>query len=212
MATSLFNQRKLASRRATADITRLANQYKGQVNQITTDYETSFANWQKGYDEAMAPYNAKVDQYKKDYSAYETALAGYTKRLTDYTNLLEDINKNPLEAINAQKRRQMGRFGGTQVNIGGTWYGTADIPDGYTYENGQLYKKRDAGAFTEAAPKAPDSPGEAPKVAAFDETPFQQKRAETDMTYKREVAERRAAKLGAVSRTQSRPLLSGAKA
>ena len=58
---------------------------------------------------------------------------------------------------------------------------------------------------------APTAP-EAPVIEEFDAAPFEQKKTEAEQTFKRETNERKAARLGAVSRKGTRPLLSGAKA
>jgi hypothetical protein len=75
----------------------------------------------------------------------------------------------------------------------------------YTY-----YENRPIPKFEDKAPKAPDIPV-APEVAAFDTTQFETKKAEAENTFKRELNERRAAKISAVSRKSTRPLLSGAQ-
>jgi hypothetical protein len=69
------------------------------------------------------------------------------------------------------------------------------------------------------APVAPDKPAafagvkpESPDIGEFDTSQFAAKKTEAENTFKREVGERKAAKLGAVSRKVARPLLSGEKA
>lgn len=197
-------------RRKQSDITRLADQYNKSINMVADQYQSAFTDYTKNRNEAMAPYNAAVDQYKADYGVYETNLASYKKKLTDYTSLLEDIQKTPLETVNAPTR-MVGRVG-RQHQIDGKWYtdsNTNSLPDGYTIEGGQLYKKRDAGQFTEKAPTAPEAPT-APTIAAFDSTQFDQKKAALETDYKREVGERKAGRINAVSRSAARPMLKGA--
>ena len=46
--------------RKTSDLTRLADQYKQNIEAITGQYESEFSNWQKQRDELMAPYEAAV--------------------------------------------------------------------------------------------------------------------------------------------------------
>ena len=68
------------------------------------------------------------------------------------------------------------------------------------------------GAFTEAAPAAPEAPRmpTQEEMPQFSEEPFQQRRTELETRLQREVGERRAARLSAVSRRGARPLMQGA--
>ncbi len=58
--------------------------------------------------------------------------------------------------------------------------------------------------FTEEQPQLPD-------IGEFDSSQFVAKKTEAESTLKREIGERRAAKLGAVSRKMVRPMLRGAE-
>jgi hypothetical protein len=203
-----FMQRKLS--RKTANITRLTDAYKGQVDALTNDYQTQFTQYQTKRAETMAPYEAAVTQYQADFTGYEQAAAAYKQKLTDYTAKLEDINKNPLENLGAPQTRQYGR-GARQVSINGQWYSPTAIPEGYTYENGTLYKKRDAGTFTEKAPSAPNAPV-APTVEEFDSTQFDAKRGELQSNLNRDLGAVKASRVSAVSRKSSRPMLQSAQA
>lgn len=207
MATNLtqFAQRKLA--RKTSDITRLTDAYKAQVGAISDQYQNSFAEYQKKRDEVMAPFNAATDKYKADFATYETNLAGYKDRLSDYQKRLQDAVDSPLERIDSATVQNF--RGGSRVNIDGTWYGVSQLPDGYTYENGKLYQKRNPGKFDEKAPTAPEAPT-APTVENFDTTQFDQQRAALETNFQRDVSQRRAARASAVSRKMARPLLQGA--
>jgi hypothetical protein len=51
----------------------------------------------------------------------------------------------------------------------------------------------------------------APTVEAFDSGEFAAKKEEVEGRFKRELGERRAAKMGAVSRKATRPMLQGAE-
>lgn len=204
------------ARRKTSDITRLATQYKSDINAMTGEYEASYADWSKKRDEVMAPYNKAMDQYKGDYSVYEQSLAAYKEKLTNYTNLLEDINKNPLTELpvtfkNNEKAGLSFNLNGQNYYVNSLKYNNQTLPEQYAFDQNtkKLYQRRDAGTFTEKAPTAPTAPV-APEVADFDTSQFDQKRAALETTYKREVDERKAAKLGAVARKQARPMLQGA--
>lgn len=215
MALLSSYQKKVSARRKTSDIERLANQFNTDIGAVTSDYETAFADYTKKRDEVMAPYNAAVDTYKKDFSLYEESLAKYKNNLNAYTTQLENYQNNPVVAITAPHRNitRNGYRGmiitGVEYQLDGNWYDRNNLPDGYTYESGQLYKTQKAPTFTEKAPTAPESPT-APTVADFDSTQFEQKKAALETNFKREVAERKSARLGAVSRKSARPLLQGA--
>lgn len=208
-----FAQRKLA--RKTSDITRLTDSYKSNVDALTDQYQSSFADYQKKRDAIMAPYNAAVDKYKTDYSTYESAAADYKNKLAAYQANLADVQANPLEEIAANKYSvtRLIRYG-TSVNIDGKSYSVGDgsqassLPDGYTFENNKLYKARTIGSFTDKAPTAPEAPKQ-PTVDAFDTTQFDSQRASLDSSLQRDLGERKAAKVAAASRKSARPLLQG---
>lgn len=210
MATQLpqFMQQRLA--RKTSDITRLTDQYKNQVNAMTGEYEQSFAQYNAKRTEIMAPYEAAVGQYQQQFTGYETALAGYKQRMSEYQAKLQEAIDNPLEEIGKDKYKVINNFrAGARITLDGRTMRPDELPNGYTYENGKLFKARDPGKFEEKAPTAPEAPT-APTVEAFDTTQFDTKRAELDTGLKRELGERKAAKVNAVGRKQARPLLQGA--
>lgn len=209
-----FMQKRLA--RKTTDITRLTDQYKQQVDAMTGEYTKSFDAYTAKRNETMAPYEAAVGQYQQQFTGYETALAGYKQRLADYTAKLQASIDTPLAEVARDKYKAEGvmRYG-TRLQIDGNWYSAgdgiqaSDLPDGYTYESGKLYKATAPGKFEEKAPSAPEAPT-APVVEEFDTTQFDAKRKELSSNLSRELGERKAAKTNAVSRKQARPLLQGA--
>lgn len=68
------------------------------------------------------------------------------------------------------------------------------------------------GAFTEPMPTAPEAPRmpTQEEMPQFAEEPFQQRRVELETQLQREIGERRAARMSAVSRRGARPLMQGA--
>jgi hypothetical protein len=189
-----FKQRQIA-RRSTSDIDRLAKQYKSNVEAITGEYTAAFTGYQANVAEKMQPFEAEMAAYKEtSLPAYEAQQASYQKNLEDYNKVLADLQANPVtEAIGIKKSKKF--------TLGG--FKTTEEP--FTY-----YVPREIPKFTETAPVAPKAPV-APVVEEFDSGQFQAKRAEAEGTFKREVGERRAARIGAVSRKATRPLLSGAQ-
>jgi hypothetical protein len=197
-----FKQRQIA-RRSTSDIERLAKQYKSSVDALTGEYQTAFTGYQTGVTQKMKPFEAQMATYKESLlPTYEAKRTEYQKRLDDYTKVLADIEKNPV----------IERTGTTLVEnpmwnpMNTTGYtGPMYWEEPYTY-----YEQRTIPKFEGTAPTAPELPT-APTIEEFDSSQFAAKKTEAESTFKREVGERRAAKIGAVSRRATRPLLSGAQ-
>lgn len=184
-----FKQRQIA-RRSSSDIDRLAKQYKTSVDQLTGEYQTAFTGYQTGVTEKMKPYEAQMATYKESLlPTYESQQALYKQKLDDYNKVLAGIEKDPLIEVPG---KQISFFGKPFI-----------LPP--------TYQQKAIPTFTEKSPAAPDIPV-SPTVEPFDSTQFEAKKTEAEGTFKREVGERRAAKLGAVSRKGARPLLSGAQA
>jgi hypothetical protein len=194
-----FKQRQIA-RRSSSDIDRLAKQYKTSVDQLTGEYQTAFTGYQAGVAEKMRPYEAQMATYKESLlPTYETQKAAYQKKLDDYNTMLADIQKNPVIPMTGYKEIKTPRWG----LFGLAGYETRQ--EAFTY-----YAPKEIPKFTETAPAPPEIPA-APTIEEFDSSQFAAKKTEAEGTFKREVGERKAAKLGAVSRKATRPLLSGAQ-
>ena len=194
-----FKQRQIA-RRSTSDIDRLAKQYKSAVDQITGEYQTAFTGYQTGVAEKMKPFETELATYKESLlPTYEAQKTSYQKNLEDYNKLLADIEANPVTEATGYKQVKKPRF--NLFGIAG--YETKSEP--FTY-----YIPREIPKFTETAPTPPATPM-APTVEAFDSGEFAAKKEEVEGRFKRELGERRAAKIGAVSRRMTRPLLQGEK-
>lgn len=194
-----FKQRQLA-RRSTSDIDRLAKQYKSAVDQITGEYQTAFTGYQAGVAEKMKPFEAELATYKESLlPTYEAQKTSYQKNLEDYNKLLADLEANPVTEATGYKQVKKPRYG----LFGLAGYNTVNEP--FTY-----YIPKEIPKFTETAPTPPATPM-APTVEAFDSGQFAAKKEEVEGRFKRELGERRAAKIGAVSRRMTRPLLQGEK-
>ncbi|CAB4153869.1 hypothetical protein UFOVP628_30 [uncultured Caudovirales phage] len=194
-----FKQRQIA-RRSTSDIDRLAKQYKSSVDALTGEYQTAFTGYQAGVTEKMKPFEAQMATYKESLlPTYEAQKTEYQKKLDDYNKLLADIEANPVIEATGVKETKVPRWG---------LFGLA----GYETkrENFTYYVPKEIPKFTETAPAPPETPT-APTIEEFDSSQFAAKKTEAESTFKREVGERKAAKLGAVSRKATRPLLSGAQ-
>lgn len=188
-----FKQRQLA-RRSTSDVDRLAKQYKSSIDALTGEYQTAFTGYQAGVAEKMKPFEAQMATYKESLlPTYEAQKATYQKKLEDYNKVLADIAANP---VTPRTVREV-------VDV--TWYGKKKYGDVTYYDPKEIPK------FTETAPALPEAPT-APTIEEFDSSQFGAKKTEAESVFKREVGERRAAKIGAVSRKVTRPLLSGEQA
>jgi hypothetical protein len=224
-------QKKVAARRSTSDITRLAQQYQQEIAAVTGEYETQYGKYsseaaekqkifeeqKKAYDERYGSYLGSAEQYKKQSTDYQKAMEGYLTRQAASGEKIVPIYKKE------QNQRISFHF-----NLNGKEVDAFDLmktPRKYGYE--YTISPYDAGRpgsglytlkplFQETAPVAPKKleafTEKAPEIAAlpeFDSTEFETKKAAVEQTFKREVGERRAARLGAVSRKATRPLLGG---
>lgn len=202
--------------RKNSDLTRLAEQYKKNLEATTGQYEASFAAYQKQRDELMAPYEAAVKKYKEvDMPAYESAAAAYRQRLDQFNERLSAYEASPEE-----RKAVFQIVGGSPSSwtiknlqtgkVGQMPGGALDdlMAQGFENDGGTLYKvtQKAIPKFSEKAPAAPQAPS-APQIAGFDESQFQQKREQLQTEFKREVGERKGARLAAVGRRGSRPLL-----
>lgn len=231
MAVTMF-QKRAASNRRTADITRLSEQYKRNVSAVTGEYERAFGAYQQNVRETMAPYEASIQKYQKEiYPAYEQAAAAYQARLASYQDTLADVIKEPYTDVNVGKIVQVLRRAGydegrfvVEDPSGKRSLWATESAVAYSREQAiqndtkfyrvgsnvfEIKKKEVPAQFTEAPPEAPTAPT-APDIADFDSAPFEQRRAQLQSELNRELGERRSAKLAAVSRRGTRPLLQGA--
>jgi len=194
-----FKQRQIA-RRSTSDIDRLAKQYKSNIDALTGEYQTAFTGYQAGVAEKLKPFEEQMATYKESLlPTYEAQKSAYQKKLDEYTATLAELEKDPVTPATGVKVTKKPRYG---------LFGLA----GYETkrENFTYYVPKPIPTFTEKAPTLPTAPV-APEIEKFDEGEFGTKRTAAESTFKREVGERRAARLGAVSRKMTRPMLRGAE-
>ena len=201
-------QMKAMQRRGSSDIDRLAQQYQKDIAALTGDYEKSFMGTQAEREKQLQPYNLATEQYKTAMADYDTQAAAYRSKLGEYQAAVTSAEKNPMTKIGYLKPEK-----GTRnyfVLENGVKKYTDQLDDAnYFVEGLEVFKKNTPPVFTEKAPTAPKAP-EMPELAGLDETKFDTRRGELETTFKREVGERKAARLGAVSRRTARPMLQGA--
>jgi hypothetical protein len=180
-----------------SDIERLAQQYSKNIESMTGQYQQSFADYQKMVAERMAPYESEVKRYQTELMpAFESQKSQYQSKLDAYNVTLAEIAKDPLIAKTGT-RTVAKPYYDPFTNV----FSYYPAQETYTY-----YEKKPIPKFTETAPKAPSAPVR-PAIAEFDTSQFAAKKAETESAFKREVGERKAARLGAVSRRATRPML-----
>lgn len=220
--------------RRMTDIDRLAAEYRRNVDAMTGEYQKAFGEFEAGRAKTLEPYNLAMEQYRTQFADYEKQAAGYKQRLAAYQKAIEDFPTSAGERVNAPTWRSKGGGGFT---IDGVAYSATDLPVNYfladvmgevpetrtvgagrgarqvatgkmtTKVVGQELRKRTPpGKFTEKAPEAPTAPT-MPELAEFDSSSLAARRGELEATFKREVGERKAARLGAVSRRATRPML-----
>lgn len=188
--------------RKNSDLTRLAEQYKKNVEGLTGQYQTAFSEYERNRAELMRPYEEQVRRYREvDMPAYESAAQAYKQRLEQYNQALADYEANPTQRIQNQKL-QGGHVQAIQIE--GKVYSLNKLPGDISiqYEGGKpvAYRDRAMPRAPSGAPKAPAAP-EAPQVAEFDSRQFDQRRTSLQTDYQREVGERKGARLAAVRRT-----------
>ena len=216
--TSKYN-RTLFTRRKTSDIQRLATQYQKQSIGLTGEYETAFTGYQKQASEQLAPFEQAMKQYREvENPAYESAKTAYEQRLKEFNESLTNFQAKT--KVDAPFKLGGDVFKGTieQIwNIDGKKLSSMNLPKEYSAELApkgtkdrfyDLYKDNPVPTFSEKAPSAPTVPT-APKIEEFNEEPFTRRREELQTTYKRELAERKSARLGAARRGSTRPMLQG---
>ena len=195
--------------RRMTDIDRLAQQYTRSINELTGQYETSFGDYQKQVAQQMAPFEEASARFKTEaLPTYERQAEDFKKKLSSYNELVAKTEKNPIIQIGYLKPvKKSTDYSFTED--GQTKYLSQVNENDYFFEGLTVYKKAQIPKFTEKAPTAPTAPT-APGVAGFDASQFEQRRGQLDEEYGREVGERRAGRLAAVSRRSRRPMLQGA--
>lgn len=215
-------QKRMALRRSTSNLDALTKQYQQQMASVGKEYETAYSGYQAEASRKEAAYKSALEAYEPKKSEYEKLTQAYSGRLADYQSVLAEYEKNPTTKQALPSRMIRNPYSGYSDNkIRQTYY------KGKYYQDGDMdyfvskegVKKSDSGyyqevtrpapaPFTEKAPVAPTAPVPE-KMQPFDDSAFNQKRQETETTYKRELGERKAGRQRAVSRKASRSMLQG---
>jgi hypothetical protein len=156
-------------------------------------------------------------QYKSNVDAltgeYQTAFTGYqagvTEKMKPFEAQMATYKESMLPAYEAQKTAYQSRLDDYSRVL-------ADIERNPVIEQPGIrgrvtYVQKEIPKFTEAAPTPPVLPV-APTIEQFDSSQFSAQKTEAETVFKREVGERKAARMGAVSRKATRPMLLGEQA
>lgn len=185
-------QMRMLQRRRTTDIDRLAQQYSKNVQAMTGEYQTAFGQYQGRVAEQMKPFEEQMAKYKAaDMPAYEAAKASYQQQLDNYLAQLKAVENEP------------GTYRTERVMVGRTWYGKKK------YEDVEIFEPKPVPTLDAKMPEAPTAPTP-PTIEKFDTAPFEQRRGQLESDLKREIGERKAGRMGAVSRRSQRSMLQGA--
>lgn len=209
MANLTYAQKQRVARR-TADITKLQQQYARSVE----DYTASVGTKETAFKAEMDKYNAAYEPWQQKASAYQTKLSDYQKQLQTYQNTPETVVYDKIRWAKGSPSS-------------GYFYLWSDLskpssgePPRYTLKPGQEFVNTNSAApdygmvvtkggltmpkeptekFTEPAPVAPSALDISAEKAKL--------QGEKDYTA-REVDERTKARLRAVQRGNSRPMMS----
>lgn len=214
MAATKF-QKAFQSKRRTNEVTRLTKQFQEQTSGLLGEYGAEIEKKKSEYDTKMAEFNKVNEPYKKKLEAYQSILKDIENKVGDWIPLTYlrtergskrnlDIYDVPRDFVGTSGQE----FFPSQEGIGGhrSLSSLNRVGIQTKIENGQAYaerQKRIPAPFTEKAPVAPT----APDLSMQEEMTAKKKSLSSD--YEREIAERKAGRVGSVSkRAQSRPMLS----
>lgn len=191
-------QMRMLQRRRTTDIDRLAQEYKRNIESMTGEYQTAFGEYQGRVAQQMKPFEDQLAKYKAaDMPAYEAAKAKYEQQLDAYNQKLKELEADPVVKRTGTYQEKVPRWG----LFGLAGYETKTRT--YEYEEAKPLP-----TFEGKMPEAPAAPA-APTIEKFDASKFDERRQQLQSDLQREVGERRAGRMAAVSRRSSRPLLQG---
>lgn len=167
------------------DIERLSKQYQANLAGLNPQYESAF------------------EQSRQSLAGYESQSQEYQKKLEDFQKSLAEYKANPMTQIGYLKPVKKSRdyyF----TDSGQTKYLSQINDNDYFIEGLSVYKKSQKPTFDEPAPVAPATTEADAALAKIEE-----QRKTFGEGYSREMAERKAGRVAAVSRrSQARPMLS----
>ena len=188
MAATKF-QKAFQARRKTSELSRLTKQFQEQTSGLLGEYQVESAG--------------KMAEYEKQSADYQNLMKNYQSKLESYQADPYTWTETPIVQVRDAKA---GR------NVEGI-----QLPSGARYklsnleEQGIPFKREGSKGFIGTLAQAPEAPDiqapTSPDVGMSEEIAAKKKSLSSD--YEREIAERKAARVGSVAkRAQSRPMLS----
>lgn len=208
----------------------------GEYETAFSGYQAGAAAKMKPFEEASEKYKQELAGYTTNVAApYKSALEAYQANSVKYLTELAELATGAKDRFSSAENYTYRKGGQTysSARIRNPFTGeqiqyNQDIftnPEKYGFQSALTpveggYRGQNKYTFRPmpetAAPVTPEKPAafagvkpEMPEIGEFDAAQFTAKKAEAESTFKREVGERRAARIGAVSRKITRPLLAG---
>ena len=211
----------------------------GEYQTAFTGYQAGVAEKMKTYESQSDAYRRALDAYNAEVVApYSKAAEKFNAERITYLDEMSKLSSGALDryASTYETKSRQGGYEITTYKIRNPFTGEELLPFSTNkdlFQNPKKYGLEMAltpveGGFrgqnkytfrplpTTTAPTEPTKPEpfamtapESPDVGVFDASKFEEKKKVLGETFQREVGERRAAKLGAVSRKVTRPLLAG---
>lgn len=188
MAATKF-QKSFQTRRKTSEISRLTKQFQEQTSGLLGEYQVESA--------------AKMADYEKQSTDYQNLMKNYQGKLESYRADPYTWNETPI--VQVRDARAGRNVEGIQLPTGQR-YKLSDLES-----QGIAFKREGSKGFVGTLAQAPEAPNieapVSPDVGMTEEMTARKKSLSSD--YEREIAERKAGRMGSVSkRAQSRPMLS----
>lgn len=222
-------QKRRAIRRGTSDIERLAQQYQQEIAGITGEYEKQYSAYAADIGQKEEVFNVQKKAYEEKYGAYLGKISEYNTGMNAYSTAVDEYLKKEAETQERVMELPRDKYGKIYYDVNGKRAGLTELidnPKAYGFEyvvspfeagfrgTSKVIAKPINPLTAPVAPTTPEKFAEAqpemPAIGEFDASQFEAKKTQAEQTLKREIGERKAARLGAVSRKATRPLLGGA--
>lgn len=188
MAATKF-QKAFQARRKTSELSRLTKQFQEQTSGLLGEYQVESAG--------------KMAEYEKQSADYQNLMKNYQSKLESYKENPYTWTEVPIyQSRNARTGQPVERI----AHPSGARYKIEDLES-----QGIPFKREGSKGFIGTLAQAPEAPDikapTPPDVGMSEEMTAKKKSLSSD--YEREIAERKAARVGSVAkRAQSRPMLS----
>jgi hypothetical protein len=188
MAATKF-QKAFQAKRKTSELSRLTKQFQEQTSGLLGEYQTESAG--------------KMAEYEKQSTDYQNLMKNYQGKLESYRADPYTWTEVPIyQSRNQRTGQPVERI----AHPSGARYKIEDLES-----QGIAFKREGAKGFIGELSQAPEAPNiqapASPNIGMSEEMAAKKKSLSSD--YEREIAERKSARMGSVSkRAQSRPMLS----